>query len=355
MLSGITVRDWLRLLRENGFEIDLSCWPRGAVVAAASVFNSMGAVMERMLLGSSHPPASQPPLFILGHWRSGTTHLHNLLACDEQFIAPTLYQVLFPHTFRLTEKLVARVLSALLAGRREFDNVQVAFNLPNEDEFATCLLSARSPYMSLAFPRRRAHYRRFLTFQDASREDISSWQSALATFVGKFTLGTGRQPLLKSPPHTGRIGLLLEIFPDARFLHVHRHPYAVFQSRREQILGKHVQHHLQVACENDVEEETIAVYREMHEAFFRERALIPAGHCYELDYDDLVREPVGQLRAAYDALALDGFERMEAHVRQYLGSTAGYARNVYPEISDAMRQRLTSEWRLSFEQWGYES
>jgi hypothetical protein len=30
------------------------------------------------------------PLFILGHWRSGTTHLHNLLATDEPFAYPSL-------------------------------------------------------------------------------------------------------------------------------------------------------------------------------------------------------------------------------------------------------------------------
>ena len=28
---------------------------------------------------------SEPPIFLVGHWRSGTTHLHNLMSRDPQF------------------------------------------------------------------------------------------------------------------------------------------------------------------------------------------------------------------------------------------------------------------------------
>jgi len=41
----------------------------------------------------------EPPVFILGVWRSGTTHLHNLLTRDTRFGYANLYQALNPHTF----------------------------------------------------------------------------------------------------------------------------------------------------------------------------------------------------------------------------------------------------------------
>ena len=42
------------------------------------------------------------PLFILGHWRSGTTHMHNLLGKDPNHTYPTLWQVIFPDSFLVT-------------------------------------------------------------------------------------------------------------------------------------------------------------------------------------------------------------------------------------------------------------
>ena len=43
--------------------------------------------------------ASQPlehdPVFILGHWRSGTTFVHNVFSCDKHFGYNTTYQTVF--------------------------------------------------------------------------------------------------------------------------------------------------------------------------------------------------------------------------------------------------------------------
>jgi len=37
------------------------------------------------------------PVFIIGHWRSGTTYLHHVLAADHQMGYVTTYQTVFPH------------------------------------------------------------------------------------------------------------------------------------------------------------------------------------------------------------------------------------------------------------------
>ena len=354
MLAGITVGDWLRLLRENGFAVDLACWPRVATVTSFSIVNSIAAALQDAVFRRRpNSAAFEPPLFILGHWRSGTTHLHNLLACDDHFVAPTLYQVLFPHSFRLTETFLSRPLSALLAGRRGFDNVRVAFDLPNEDEFAVCLLCLCSPYMSLAFPQGRANYARFLTFKDVSRDELARWRGALTSFVKCLTHRTGRCAVLKSPPHTARVSLLLDVFPGAKFLHVHRHPCAVFQSRLAQIQGRHVRHNLQQPLGDNTADEIIAAYREMHDAFFDQRHLIPQGHYHEIAYEDLACDPIGQLRAAYHELSLGDFDRVRGRMREYVDSEAGYSRNRYPRLSEDVCQRLEREWHRSFDEWGY--
>ena len=104
--------------------------------------------------------------------------------------------------------------------------------MPNEDEFATCAASLMSPYMLWSFPRCQARYERYLTFRDVPDAEVARWKNTLLRFVKKLTLKQDRPLLLKSPPHTCRIKLLLELFPDARFLHIHRDPYTVFQSTK---------------------------------------------------------------------------------------------------------------------------
>src|SRR5262249_33511021 len=42
------------------------------------------------------------PIFILGHWRSGTTLLHELLALDDRLLSPTTFQCFNPQRFLLT-------------------------------------------------------------------------------------------------------------------------------------------------------------------------------------------------------------------------------------------------------------
>ena len=109
---------------------------------------------------------SRPPLFILGHYRSGTTHLHNLLALDPQFAAPTFFQVLNPHTFLTTERWAAPVADRLVVRRRYQDEMALGAGVPSEDEFALCTMTGLSPYMGWYFPGDGlSDYDRYLTFR----------------------------------------------------------------------------------------------------------------------------------------------------------------------------------------------
>src|SRR5207248_3155538 len=97
-LGGITLGDWLRLLADNRFAVDLPYWPRAAIITWTAMFNSLCGCFERLrcdrAIQSTQP---LPPIFILGIWRSGTTHLHNLLARDERLAFPSTFDALYPH------------------------------------------------------------------------------------------------------------------------------------------------------------------------------------------------------------------------------------------------------------------
>ena len=72
----------------------------------------------------------QAPLFVLGHYRSGTTHLHNLLALDPQFAAPTFFQVLNPLHLPDHRAMAAPLADRLVVRRRFQDEVALGAGVP---------------------------------------------------------------------------------------------------------------------------------------------------------------------------------------------------------------------------------
>lgn len=354
VLGGVTLGNWVRLLRENHFAIAPSCWLRALGICYHSCHNSLMARYENWHYGPKLKDVTvPPPLFLLGHWRSGTTHLHNLLTVDERFAFPNNYQTFFPATFLTTERVNARILDFLIPKRRPMDNIEWNMLSPQEDEFALCASTFKSPCMGWVFPHLRDHYDKYLTFQDVPQQEITQWQEALMRFLKKLTWKYGRPLVLKSPPHTCRIKLLLQIFPDAKFVHIHRNPFAVFPSSKRTFEICCELHRLQNPRLEDFDEWILRQYRQMYDVFFAERGLIPKANLHEVCYEELELNPMGEVRGIYEALNLPDFERVEPALRRYVDSLAGYKKNEFPELPAALRSQIATRWRPCFEEWGY--
>lgn len=354
-LSGLTLGRWWKLLRENDFAIDFAYAHRAVFLTTLSAFNSMCAAVERLRFGRAlrEVRVRRDPVFILGHWRSGTTHIHNLLACDDRLASPTTFQVVNPSSFLTTQQVLPRMLKPLLPDRRPMDNMAMSFDAPQEDELALSLLSGLSLYMSMSFPRRAAHYDRYMTFADVPEHEVAQWKEAFMHFVRKLSLGDDRRFVFKSPAHTGRIRLLLELFPDARFVHIHRDPYAVFQSSRH-YFGTAAWHaNLQALDPVVFDTEIIKRYDALYEAYLAQRGLIPAHRLHELSYDALDADPLGEMRRLYAALELEPFAAVEPEVQEYLSSIADYRKNQYHALDDDERRCVASAWERYFRAFGY--
>jgi omega-hydroxy-beta-dihydromenaquinone-9 sulfotransferase len=353
LLGGITFGDWWAMLRENRFAVDPSYWLRAAIITLGSFGNSLARRREEATYGEEiRDTIVDPPVFVLGVWRSGTTHLQNLFAVDGRFAFPNWYQVAYPHTFLSTEARRSRALGFFIPETRLQDNMKYGLALPAEDEFALCTATAHSPMMSWIFPRRAKYYDRYATLGAVSEAELSEWKAALLWFVKKLACKYRKPVVLKSPFHTGRIRLLLDVFPEARFVHIHRDPYAVYQS------SCHTQRAAMKYCtlqrqELDEQERTIHQYKEVVEAFFAEKDLIPEGRFHELRYEDMDRDPVGQMRMAYEALGLPDFGEVEPSVCRYVASIADYQKNSYADLEPATKERIGREWQTAFSAWGY--
>ncbi|WP_394153874.1 sulfotransferase family protein [Loktanella salsilacus] len=355
-LTGITFGKWCKLLAQNRFQISPAYLHRAAAITLASLSNSVCAGVEELRYGAAIRQAPHPkaPLFILGHWRSGTTFLHELLAQDRaQFQFPNTYQVVNPYTFLTTEGFTTRMFPWLVPSKRPMDNMALAFSSPQEDEFAPLLMTLTSLYLGTSFPRRMDHYDRYMTFQDASPPETAAWQSAFVSFCKKLSLHDTRNLLIKSPPHTARIRLILSMFPDARFIHIHRDPYRVFQSQRHFFDTAGWYTYLQKPDLAAIDEGILRRHEAMYDAFYEDLPLIPDRQFHELRFDALETDPVGEIAKVYDALSLEGFTEFSPILGEYVDRLKGYQKNSFGALDAGTKAIVAARWARSFERGGY--
>ncbi|MEX0936399.1 MAG: sulfotransferase [Pirellulales bacterium] len=349
---GSTLGEWLRVLRDNRFAVDVEYWPKAAFITANSVVNSLVASWEEWRYGRAIAGTSvHPPLFILGVWRSGTTHLHNLLAKDDRFAFPSTYEVFYPHTFLTTGRSGSRVMQSMMPPTRPMDNVKAGVEEPQEDEFVLVPSGLSFALALVIFPRTGQRYQKFLTLTEATAEELESWKAAFTRFLQKLTLKHQRPLILKSPAHTGRVKVLLDLFPEAKFIHIHRDPYAVFQS--SQHTWRRVKSFWGLQRGEVDEQRILQDHVEIYDAFFSQRHRLTDENFCEVRFGELERDPVGQVRRIYEALQLPDFAYVEPVLRDYVETIRGYSRNTFPEMPVELRQRVARAWSRSFEAWGY--
>jgi omega-hydroxy-beta-dihydromenaquinone-9 sulfotransferase len=353
---GCGARAWWGLLRRHRFAVGWGHAYIAAVDTIASLLNSFLGGVEQVVYGRriARAEMAADPLFIIGHWRSGTTLLHELICLDRRHACPTAYQCCAPHHFLLTERILPRLLWFLAPGRRPIDAMELGFGSAFEDEFALCLLGARSPYESIAFPNSGGLRPELFDPQTLQPGEARRWRALLVGFLKKLTLRYPRRRLvLKSPPHTCRIRVLLELFPRAQFVHIVRNPYDVFPSAMHLWRTLHCVQGLQRPAADGLEERVFSTFLHLHACLERDRPLIPAGQFHELRYEDLVRDPAGELRRLYDHLHWAESAEARDSVDAYFAARAGYATNRY-ELSVAEREAIRQQWGDIIRRYGYE-
>ncbi|QDT00035.1 Sulfotransferase domain protein [Adhaeretor mobilis] len=325
-------------------------------VSAMSFVNSGLALGDRACYSRkvSRVTFDKPPVFILGHWRSGTTFLHELLIRDPRHNYPTTYQCFVPHHFLLTEKLIAPCTEFLLPRRRPMDNMVAGWHRPQEDEFALQIMGVPSPYASMMFPKHGEVHREYLTLKELPEEHRTAWKRQLMQFFQRIALRDQRRLVVKSPPHTARLATLLEMFPDAKFIHITRHPAELFASTvrlwrsLNSVQGVHVP-----KDEAWVEDYVIDSFERMYEAFAEDRALLGNDQLAEVRYEDLAANPKAEVQRVYEELDLGGFDPAEPTIDAYLDQISNYRPNQH-EIDESISQKLQQRWAWYYEEYGYE-
>jgi hypothetical protein len=328
--------------------------PRLAAMVVLSAVNEVLCLPERLLRPLLARRTVPPPLFVLGVHRSGTTHLHNLLALDPELIAPRNRHTLNPLGAIAFGWPMAALLAAFMPWRRPMDSMAFHLVTTSEEEYAIANLCPLSPYWGLAFPEQGAEYDRYLFPEGFAADEKATWQRAMTTFLGSLVFWSGRRPVLKNPCNTGRLPMLLELYPDARIVHIHRHPHDVYRSNMHLTREAHILSQLQDPPPGGgYSARFLENYVAMEEAFYRDAARLPAGRLVDVRFDDLERDPAGQIARIYDTLGLPMTPRFEGRLRRHLARVAGYRRNRFAPLPAEERARVNAAVGGLLRRWGW--
>lgn len=354
IIPGMTMKLLLKSLILNDFQVDPSCYGRLAFLTALGVLNSMLGCCETFF-NSKEIDAFEvetDPLFIVGHWRSGTTHLHNLMSLDSTFSSPTAYQASFPNHFIFSQ--VANVIFNLIAPpKRPMDNVAFSAEAPHEDEFALAASSLVSPYMKVLFPCSGPETYTSVDPNDWSLDALFAWKRSMSVFVKKMTLSEGGRLLFKSPPHLGRIKLLSEMYPNSQFIHIVRNPYNVYMSTKKLWKDSFAYVHLQTPSQELIQETILSWYEKMFKLFEKDKREISPEAIVEIKYEELDSEPLKTISHIYEKLDLKNFNSVNERLMRYINSLKGYRKNAY-QLTDCEKALVSTRWRDNFLKYGYE-
>lgn len=319
MISGNTVS-----LRPK-YLLRLAFLGQGAIWA--SVFKRVEDIRYGRALRSH--PVPEDPIFIIGHWRTGSTFLHQLMVKDPRFTAPTLFQVVQPDSFLTAYRYYRPIFLSVVSKRRPMDNVRIGMNEPQEDEYAIYRMTKYSPLEKLIFPREKKYFlsgmESYLPPDDLAQE----WEDRLVQFFRKISFSTGKRIVSKNPFNSLRIGTLLRLFPGARFIHIIRNPTNVVPStinmwtivQRQNCLNRN--HHTPTV------EEVCGVMGLINSRIREQSQLLSPERFFEIRYEDLERDPIQELGRLYSFLDLPFTPEAEANVQQFLGEVAGYEKNKF--------------------------
>jgi hypothetical protein len=269
-----------------------------------------------------------PPIFIIGFWRSGTTLLHNLLCQDPKAAYTTTFQTVFPNLVLTQSGWLKPLINYFLPADRPFDNVSMDVDFPQEEEFGMMNIQPHTIYKFFIYP---VDFDRIIE-QDLFTaqlppENVSRWKKRYAIMVAKATFNTGGSRYMgKNPCNLTRISLLKEMYPDAKFIFIHRNPYHVIESLYRFILSIFPGTQLQDVPADFSREKIVRLYEKIMRSYFEERKILSSSDLIEIRMDDFLRDKIGHLKNIYETFGLDNYKEALPEFENYLASNP-YVRN----------------------------
>jgi hypothetical protein len=354
---GMRFGELMKLFKRGRYSFTLNCIPDTLLLLLWTPVNSLlYRISEAKYRRKAEAaPLEHPPVFVMGHWRTGTTLMHDLFSEDPSLAYPTTYECFFPHHFLLTEDTFPKVMKVLLPKKRPQDDVPVGFERPQEEEFGMMMLGEGTPYLTHAWPRFGPADSDYLDFKGLSAAARKKWADAYMWFYKRLALKHGGKPLvMKSPANAARLKLLTELFPDARFIYIARNPLAVFPSTVKlwRALYSTQGLHNPPQLNSWLDDYVLDMFVRLTEDFEEDKHLIPKDRLVELRYEDLVKDPIGTMRDIYARLGIGDFAAAEGLMRAYLDAQKEHRVSEY-ELPPELKRKVIERLGPYIDRYGY--
>ncbi len=347
-----------RIMRRFGRQIDRQFFLRAAAIPVASLLHAPFATAEALLTRRRvrRQHLAEPLVMIIGHWRSGTTNVHNYFLQDPRFGCVSLLHCMAPHEF-LTLRWPARRIARHFVGKqRPMDAVRTGLDEPMSEDFALVGVTDQTHYLGYFFPRLLERtFRETVLFEGVSPDMVERWARDYDWLLKKVTAACQGRPLvLKNPANTGRIRQLVQRYPRMRFVFVHRNPWIVQASTCRLMERFTARWSLQHYDREELERAVLKRHALLLERYFADRSLIPEGQLVEISHEEMVARPVETMQEIYRRLDLGDFEQVRSGMERYARSVADYRTNEYefdPGAIEAVREALG----FTIDAWGHEA
>ena len=343
IIQGIRFSMLMKLVFRNGITLYPRYILRFLVLLQAALISSIFTLVERFKYSKKlrRTELVRSPLFIIGHWRTGSTFLHQLFNLDPQFTAPNMVQTVIPDHFLVSTRYYVPILKGTMPETRPMDNVNLSPFEPQEEEFALIRMGSVSPVEKLLFPSGTKYFLEGYNQYLPTGRKLKIWEKNLRTLFKKITLQTGKQIVSKNPFHTLRLPLLASMFPGAKFIHITRDPLVVVPST--------VRMWNIVAAENCLKrgwkKPTIGSVASVLGSYLtfvkHESRNLEKGHFIEVAFEDLEKDPQKELERIYTGLNLTLTEEFINSVNQFLEDNKNYRKNRY-ELNDEEKKIILS-------------
>jgi len=292
----------------------------------------------------------EDPIFILGHWRSGTSHLQQLLSKATNYGTSTIFQCLFADTYCLSQRWLKPIFDKLckrIPITYSFQRIPLRLDLPAELDPALCIIMSSYAYTwGHLFPCNFQYWSQMMVLSDEKK--ATGWIKDYDYLIKKLSFFNKKRLIIKSPGDTARLHLLLKQYPNAKFIYIHRSPIPVFHSNRYLWSVIQKENSFQKITQARIDQHIIDSYRIILSQYLKKRAKIDDDALMEIRFEALLQTPLTTLAAIFNQLKL-GVPDQQA-VRSYIQQTSAYNAKAY-KGEKSMESLIRRAWAFSFEHW----
>jgi hypothetical protein len=361
-----------RLILDEPFRLKRALFLWGVFVGLSllSVVNMVCLALDRVLFPGYRDTPVEAPIFVVGNGRSGTTHIQRILSADgERFSYFKTWELLAPSVLqhKVLEVLDAfdhRVLGGFVQRRFQQTEDQALEDIrklhdwqstgSEEDDF---VMYANWSSVSLTWPFPYTELENlFWTDREppAKRQRILGFYRAMLQRLLYCREGR-RIHCGKSPQFTLKMRSILEVFPDARFVVMLRHPFETIPSLLDLMSqywrGMGASEELVEASADLLGEIQIAQYRYALEVVDE----LPESQQVVVEFRDLLADPkkiVEQIYARFGLEISDDFDRFLEEERE--AAKTFRSQHVFePEGQGPTRDRVRRELGDLFERFDW--